>query len=248
MVEREVSVQGLVPRYELEGWRERFGVVAGVTARGDGSAPFDLGLWTDAPIGVVMTRWRRFREAFPGFAGFVMAHQVHGCRVLTHQAAAGWVVHDGADGHLTRDPGVLLMVTVADCVPVYLVDPARRIVGLLHGGWRGTAAGILEAGLDRMTACGSLVENVLMHCGVGICGRCYEVGPEVLSACGVPGEGQGRGHLDLRAVLAERARRAGVEKVSTSQFCSAHDRAAFFSHRASGGRDGRMVAYVGLLP
>lgn len=64
--------------------------------------------------------------------------------------------------------------------------------------------------------------------------------------CGLPADGAGPWHADLRAVVAERARKLGLATISTSQFCSAHNRDLFYSHRASGGADGRMVAYLGL--
>jgi hypothetical protein len=85
---------------------------------------------------------------------------------------------------------------------------------------------------------------VAVHLGVGICGACYEVGPEV--AWAVRGEGApGKVHLDLRGELAARARRLGVAEVTVSRYCTAHDGARFFSHRGSGGDGGRMVAYLG---
>ena len=75
----EVPRPGEVPRYEIPGWRDRFGVVAGITARGAVEGPgFDLGLWTREPVADVMGRWRALRGAEPGFDAFVMAHQVHG--------------------------------------------------------------------------------------------------------------------------------------------------------------------------
>jgi len=83
-----------------------------------------------------------------------------------------------------------------------------------------------------------------MHCGVGICGACYEVGPEVLPRFDA-GTDAGPQRLDLRAVLVAQAHRLGVGEVSVSPWCSAHDHDRFFSHRASGGHDGRMVAYLG---
>jgi copper oxidase (laccase) domain-containing protein len=67
-----------------------------------------------------------------------------------------------------------------------------------------------------------------------------------MSGCGLPHPGAGPWHADLRGVLLEQARSLGVAGISTSQWCSAHDRPRFFSHRASGGRDGRMVAYLGM--
>jgi len=243
---REVPLAGPVPRYEIPGWREQFGVVAGITARGPGDGGFDLGLWTGEPVANVMTRWRAFRTAEPGFGGFVLAHQVHGAEVRWHDGAAGWTVHEGLDGHLTAAAGVMLLVTVADCIPVYLVVPEQGIVGLLHAGWRGTAAGILARAVDSLAARSKIApEDIVMHCGIGICGDCYEVGSEVMAGCGVAHPGAGPWHLDLRARLLEEARRLGVREASASAWCSAHDRPAFYSHRASRGLDGRMVAYVG---
>ncbi|HXI21803.1 MAG TPA: polyphenol oxidase family protein [Gemmatimonadales bacterium] len=245
----EQPVPGEVPRYEIPGWRERLGLVAGVTARGsEPGRGFDLGLWTEAPVGEVMTRWRALRRMEPGFRGTVLGHQVHGARVVWHQKGEGWLQLEGVDGHATAAPGLLLTVTVADCIPVYLADPVRRIIALLHSGWRGTAAGILAAGIQRMVGAGSVVGDVVMHCGVGICGECYEVGHEVMDGCGLSASGAGPWHADLRAVLARQAGDLGIGATSTSHWCSMHDYPTFFSHRASGGRDGRMVAFLGILP
>jgi copper oxidase (laccase) domain-containing protein len=153
---------------------------------------------------------------------------------------------EGVDGWVTTTPGILLTVTVADCIPVYLMVPGRG-VALLHAGWRGTAGGILKAGLARLTSATEAARSdVVMHLGVGICGLCYEVGSEVMSGCGVPAEGPGPWHLDLREQLAVEGRRLGIERISVSAWCSAHDRASFYSHRASRGADGRMVAYLGV--
>jgi len=242
----ETPLAGAIPRYEIPGWRDRFGVVAGVTGRGSAGGGFDLGLWTRQPVEEVMSRWRAFRDAHPGFNAFVMAHQAHGAEVACHVGARGWPIHEALDGHLTGVAGTMLLVTVADCIPIYLVAPARRVVGLLHAGWRGTAAGILRRGIERLTEdCGIAPADVVVHCGVGICGSCYEVGPEVLDGCGMAHAGAGPWHLDLRARLAEEAQRLGLREVSVSTWCTAQDGHAFFSHRASRGADGRMVAYLG---
>ncbi|MEP6572148.1 MAG: polyphenol oxidase family protein [Gemmatimonadota bacterium] len=246
---RESLLAGPVPRYEIPGWRERFGVVAGITARGGESGQgFDLGLWTDEPVGEVMTRWRAFRSAEAGFGSMVLGHQVHKADVAWHDAAGrGWTQIEGYDGHATAAPGLLLTVTVADCIPIYLAAPRQRAVALLHSGWRGTAAGILARGVESLvehTKCN--VSDIVMHCGVGICGSCYEVGSEVMDGCARSYDGAGPWHIDLREVLAQQGETMGLSAVSTSQWCSSHDRPRFYSHRASGGRDGRMVAYIGI--
>ena len=69
---------------------------------------------------------------------------------------------------------------------------------------------------------------------------------EVMTGCGAPAQGPGPWHLDLRARLAEQAARLGLGTVTVSGWCSAHDRDSFYSHRASRGTDGRMVAYLGM--
>ena len=99
-----------------------------------------------------MSRWRAFRRALPGFDA-VVAGQPGPRRSWSRPSApaAGWIQVDGIDGWVTTAPGVLLTVTVADCIPVYLVVPGRG-VALLHAGWRGTAGGILRAGVERLLA------------------------------------------------------------------------------------------------
>ena len=238
---RETPVRdAAVPRLELTEWAVRYGLVAGVTTR-----PFSLGLWSDEPVAQVMSRWRAFRTAVaPQFPSVVLGHQVHGTEVRWHEALPeGWLILDGIDGHATAQRGVLLTVTIADCIPVYLAVPQKGAIALLHAGWRGSAGGILACGIEALTRLGSVRPvDIVMHCGVGICGECYEVGPEVAVRFGL----SGTVGLDLRAVLTQQARELGIQEISSSPWCSAEERSRLFSHRASGGRDGRMVAYLGL--
>ena len=237
-----------LPLYELAAWRERFGVIGGITARGEAAGRgFDLGLWSAEPVGAVMTRWRQLRQSEPRLGGTLLGSQVHGADVRWHDGAEpGWLQVDGVDGHATAAQGVRLCVTVADCVPVYLLVPDQRAAALLHAGWRGTAAGILERGVSLLRArLGCAAASIVAHMGVGICGACYEVGAEVMRGCGHAAEGPGPWHIDLRAELASRAGALGLGDVTVSPWCSAHDRPRFYSHRASAGADGRMVAFLG---
>ena len=230
---------------ELSEWAKHQ-VVAGITWRGTEALPFDLGLsGTETPVSRVMENWQRLVDSFPGFQSVTMARQVHGTEVRWQRPACGLVVQQGVDGHAIEGPGALIAVTLADCVPVYIVDPEGRRAALVHAGWRGTAAGILPKAIRLLTARGSLVDNMLVHCGVGICGRCYEVGSEVFEALDLPPPAAGKGTVDLRQVLASQAEAEGVSHVSISGHCSAHGSALFFSHRGSGGLDGRMVGYLG---
>jgi YfiH family protein len=227
----------------VPGWGEQYGVTAGITGRG-----FDLGLWSNQPVGEVMSRWLAFRRELGRFHAMALGNQVHGAELMRIDAGRGWIYVDGIDGWISTTPGVLLAVTIADCVPLYLVAPGRG-VALLHAGWRGTAKGILAKGVEQLAgATRSAPPDLIIHCGVGICGDCYEVGPEVMEGCGVEAPGAGPFHLDLRARLAATAKELGIGEISTSSWCSAHDSGSFYSHRASKGQDGRMVAYLGMSP
>lgn len=244
----EVPVPGAIPRFEIPGWREQYGVAAGITGRGtDPGRGFDLGLWSREPVGEVMSRWLAFRRGMDGFHAVALGNQVHGVELMDLDSGRGWVYVDGIDGWISTTPGILLTVTIADCVPVYLVAPGKGIA-LLHAGWRGTAGGILRRGVERLGAVTKTPPSgLVIHCGVGICGPCYEVGAEVMAGCGAAADGPGPWHLDLRSILVEQARALGLRQVTTSSWCSAHHRDRFYSHRASRGADGRMVAYLGLL-
>ncbi len=248
----EVLRPGAVPLWEVPGWFERFGLTAGVTGRGAGQDPFDLGLGTDRPVGEVMERWRAFRAAFPGFPSQILSRQVHGTRVAWHRRSPpGWLLLDGFDGHATASAGRLLLVTVADCVPVYLAAPRHGAAALLHAGWRGVAGGIVAAGVNLLAErTGAGPAEMILHAGIAISGPQYPVGREVLAALGIGAAAAGPGPwtVDLRALIAAQAEQLGIGVVSMSGHCTARDGERFFSHRRSAGRDGRMVAWLGIVP
>jgi YfiH family protein len=177
----------------------------------------------------------------------VHARQVHGRTVRHHrEMAPGLHLVADCDGHVTRAPGVLLAVAVADCVPIFLVAPRARAVGVVHAGWRGVAAGVVEAGLDALKQRLDVAAvDVEAHLGPAICGGCYEVGPEVHRGLGLPDPGRAA-TVDLRGAVAGRLRRRGVPaaKISTSSWCTRCGDSPFFSHR--GGDPHRQVAFVGV--
>lgn len=230
------------PRLELEPWQRAYGLAAGLTI-----PPSDFRLDPAAPSPAFESALTSLAASLPGaFPSVVIGRQVHGAAIGIHdRSVKGVRVTEGLDGHVTADAGVLLTVTVADCVPVYLADPRSGAVGLLHAGWRGIAAGVLEAGvLALREVAGGDVENIVMHCGAGICGNCYEVGSEVFRALGQPDPAPRKGLLDLHRVLVARARGQGIRHVTRSGWCTVHDR-GLHSHRGSRGLAGRMAAYLG---
>lgn len=182
-----------------------------------------------------------------GWRAVVRSRQVHGRSIQVHgRLPRGVCVTGEGDGHATDASGLLLTVTLADCVPVFIVDPARRTVALLHAGWRGTAAGVVEAGLETLSgALGSDPEELLVHLGPAICGRCYEVGPEVFHALGQVAP-HAPAAIDLRSVIRCRAIAAGVRErcVTVSDECTLCGDGRYYSHR--GGDRGRHRGYIGI--
>lgn len=246
----EVRAPGEVPLWVHPEWAERFPwLVQGTTGSGEEGEPFDLGLAGGQPVGAVLDRWRRLAAA-TGMAAAVHARQVHGAEVWVHDGAGapGILVMDGVDGHLTGRAGLLLSVGVADCIPVSVVAPGPRAVALLHAGWRGTAGGIVERGVAELAGrFGAAPHETWLHCGPAICGRCYEVGPEVHAAVHPDRDPPGSNTpIDLRAAVAERALAAGLpaEQVTVSGHCTRCGIPAFFSHRA--GSPGRQMGVLGI--
>lgn len=215
-----------------------WGIRALTTTRAAGS----YGLADDEPVGPAMGRWRRLRDALgPAGARLATASQVHGTRILEHGPGwSGWLRGDAADGHLTREPATTLAVTVADCVPVFVAHPSGA-AALLHAGWRGTAGGILPAAVTRLAALGLAAADLRVHVGPAICGRCYEVGPDVYGA--LTGRAVERpSRVELWAVLADQARAAGVVGFTASDRCTRCHNDRFFSHRA--GDAGRQLGVL----
>jgi YfiH family protein len=237
---------GALRCYKLGEWHRDLGLVAGIIPGGGG---IDFGLSGDGPVGQALASWLDLLGSAVGFNSAVVARQVHGSAIAVYhdRVPDGLLIREGIDGHVTDTPGLLLAVTVADCVPVFLAHPPTGRMGLLHAGWRGIVAGILEAGIHELTGnTDAAAEDIVMHCGIAICGPCYEVGPEVVTAVtGRPAEGPEP--LDLRAVLIERGTALGVHRITVSPFCTAHD-AGFASHRAQRSAAGRMAAFLGRPP
>jgi YfiH family protein len=227
-------------------WAEQLPWLAqGITAR-NADSEYDMTLFGGTPARTVHERWAALRQ-FAGLPTAVHARQVHGARVIIHRRSidSGLIIADRADGHVTADAGLLLTVSVADCVPVTIVDVARRTVAILHAGWRGAAAGILERGVDALVHAGSTCADLRLHLGPAICGACYEVGLEVHAALGLPVPPSAR-PIDLRGILAARAAAAGIaaDAMTTSAHCTRCGPVPLHSHRA--GSAARQIAVAGL--
>lgn len=239
-----------IPFHPVGEWVDRFPwLTAGITHAGHADEPFDLRLFGDAPPPLADDRWRAVLGA-THFETVAHARQVHATRVAVHDDPPRGVQleNEPADGHATATAGLLLAVTVADCVPVYLVDAERRVVGLLHAGWRGIAGGIMTEGVHTLESrFASEAAHVHVHLGPAICGTCYEVGPEVFAALGLSTP-QAPTPVDVRAVLVSQALALGIREghITVSEQCTLCGSAGLFSHR--GGRSERQAALLGIRP
>ena len=217
---------------------EAWGIRAFTTTREAGS----FGLSGDDPVKEVMSRWSAVQRDLAETARrLVSIRQVHGNRVLVHTGGwEGWLRGGEADGHIAAEKGTALAVGVADCVPVFIAHPSG-VVALVHSGWRGTVAQITAEAIQALARYGLPPDELAIHLGPAICGRCYEVSVEVREQ--LTGQPVTRpGHVDLRSLIAEHASDLGVQKITVSEFCTRHDNDRFFSHRA--GDAGRQIAVI----
>ena len=212
------------------------GILAFTTTREMGS----FGLQSAEPVGEVFARWGALRESLGG-ARLASARQVHGATVLRHVPGwTGWLRADDDDGHLAPLRGTAMAVTIADCVPVFIAHP-NGATALLHSGWRGTAARIIAEAVDMLAKENAPASELIVHCGPAICGRCYEVSPDVYTA--LTGKRVDRPTtVDLRALIADHARALGVREITVSERCTRCDNDRFYSHRA--GDAGRQLGVL----
>lgn len=257
--------------YHFESLPEGVEALASTRHGGVSPAPFDtlnLGLWTEDEAERVVANRRRLFAAYGLELGrSVWCRQVHadGVAVVGEEDAgrgatdAATVVPD-ADAMVTATPGLALCVKVADCVPVVIVDPERRVLGLAHAGWSGTVARICS----RMVAVmgerfGSEPATLVAAIGPSIGPAGYEVGAEVVErARAAYGERAAeilapRGEkalFDLWAANRIDLEAAGVPgaRIEVAGLASDERLDDFYSHRREAGRTGRFALVAALRP
>jgi len=205
----------------------------------------NLGILTDDdPARVTENRHRAAEYAGVRPDRMAMGWQVHGTELREWSepppdrvyAEPGGKDLPRLDGHLTREPGLGLLVLVADCFPVALSDGDQA--AMLHCGWRPLAGGIVEKALERFDT------TPAAAVGPGIGGCCYEVGEEVLEAfADIEGAASGR-MLDLRTVIGAKLAAAGVTDVQHVDRCTSCEPELYFSHRRDGGVTGRQAGII----
>lgn len=164
--------------------------------------------------------------------------------------------YDGVDGLLTDIPGLILSATFADCVPIFYYDPVKKVVGIAHSGWKGTAQEIGAKMVERMQSdYGCKVEDIIVGIGpsIGMC--CFETDSDVftefvefpyLDDAWFYQKENGKFDIDLWRINLEMLLYAGIaeENIHISGLCTCCNSDIFFSHRASGGKRGTMAGII----
>lgn len=238
-------------------WSAPSAVRAAFSLRSGGASapPWDtlnVGAHVGDSLASVRVNRQRLLAALDLPAEPVWLEQVHGVEVhMAGQGARGVDVSDPrpvADAAVTRAADVVLAVQVADCLPVLFASADGLVLGAAHAGWRGLAAGVLEATVAAMQS-----DPAGLHAWLGPCigPAHFEVGEEVRDAFLRAGDAteafnlnpRGRWQCDLPAIARQRLERLGVRSISGGEHCTVADPVRFFSHRRDR-QTGRMVALL----
>jgi len=203
------------------------------------------------------TKPQGFKSAKEAMAGLgldgcpsVVPKQVHGTDIVV--AEDGKVpVRPVADGAITKTPGIALVVKVADCVPIYLVDPRTQAIGLIHAGWRGASQAIASKAVRRMQETfGTEPSNLIAALGPSIQKCCYEVGEDVALRFpkSMRRQKEERWHLDLAGANVLDLESAGVRRqnIHVSPHCTCCEPRRFHSYRRDQRIAGRHYAVLAL--
>lgn len=244
----------------LHGFTTRLGGVS----KGDCSS-MNLSFSRGDEEAAVYENYRRIAEAV-GFSSenVVCSDQTHTTnvrRVGKEEKGCGLYSprpYQDVDGLITNEPGVTLATFYADCVPLYLVDPVKKAVGLSHSGWRGTTGKIGKVTVEAMEReFGSRPEDILAVIGPSICQDCYEVSEDVAEAfrsAYLPAvwerlllkKENGKYQLNLWEACRENFLEAGIpeDNIVMPEICTCCNPSFLFSHRASKGKRGNLAAFL----
>ena len=229
------------------------------------------GIWSSMNLGTtrgdepehVRENYRRFCAAIGAdVKRIVMSNQVHSAQVrLVTTADVKKDLYDPeryeTDGLITDIPGLALVVFAADCIPVLLYDPVRRVIGAAHAGWRGTAAGIAAKTVEKMSLTfGCRPEDMVAAIGPGIGRCCFETHEDVpnamtekLGAAALPfiqSLPAGKFRVDLKGLNAAWLKKAGVPEgqIDCSEACTVCRSDRYWSHRATEGKRGSGASII----
>lgn len=185
-----------------------------------------------------------------------MTRQVHGrgVTIIDERQSTSDVAELEADASIARAAGIACGVRTADCVPILLADPASGRVAAVHAGWRGIAANIIGACVEKMASLGSEPHDLVAAFGPHISAHAFEVGEDVAVELERSAGGSGsvlraaasRPHVDLARIIRAQLALGGLRDSRIEQVdgCTFSDRSSFFSHRRDGSPGGRMLSAI----
>ena len=181
----------------------------------------------------------RVSERWPRGGEVVTLKQIHSAIAWEAREAAGCLGE--GDALISAQPGLLLTIRTADCIPVLIADPVRRVVAAIHAGWRGTASGIVGKTVARMTELFRTdPDDLIASIGPGIKVCCFEVGPEVSSQFGTNAS-----HVDLIEANRLDLIASGVTRIDHGAPCTVCEPELFHSFRRDK-TQGRMISAIGI--
>ena len=229
------------------------GLVCAVSTRHGGVSPEPLGMNLSFRVGDEPSNVEENRKKFFGRLGIdptrvAVARQCHSASVAYARDPGAY---EAVDGLMTDQTNVWLTISIADCVPVLVVDQRRRVIGGFHAGWRGTAAGIVAQGIEAMVKkFGARPEDMYAFIGPSARSCCYEVGPEVAEVFqnGVIERRDGKTWLDLKKANFRQLTDGGIpeNQIEMNPSCTICNGDQFHSYRRDRERSGRMMAVIGL--
>jgi YfiH family protein len=197
----------------------------------------------DEPTRVAENRARVARYLGAHHGDVVTLYQVHSATALSVAAPVPSINRPKADAVVTCTPGLAVGVLTADCAPVLFADAEAGVVGAAHAGWRGAAAGILEAAIAQMERVGARRTRIRAAIGPAINQTSYEVGPDfeeaLLKGCPdnarffVRENARARAHFDLPGFVESRLAAAGIGEIERQSPCTYENESRFYSFRRS---------------
>ncbi len=261
-----------IPYFQFEHLEETgivchgFSTRMGGVSRGD-CATMNLSFERGDEEAAVRTNYELLASAI-GFStdSIVCSKQTHttNVRIVTEEDRGKGVLrprdYTDVDGLITNVPGLTLATFYADCVPLFFVDPVKKVIGLSHSGWKGTVGKIGKVTVEKMQKVyGSDPEDILAAVGPSICQSCYEVSEDVILEFQKAFEEKfhrelyyqkenGKYQLDLWRANELIFLEAGIlqEHLSVTNICTCCNPGYLFSHRASHGKRGNLGAFLQL--
>lgn len=191
---------------------------------------------------------------------FIFPRQTHSDNIAVVNSAMSKNTIDNTDALITGEPGLFVCVQTADCVPVLLFDPVKKVVAAVHAGWKGTITKIAGKTVAKMTeSFGCNPADIIAGIGPSIHMHAYEVGPEVVEAVEAnfsnspallkPSMNKGHAYFDLWEANQTILQEAGIkeENIEVIGLCSFEHADLFFSARREGSETGRMVSGIKLI-